>query len=95
MEYSIPYNPTEYVQDSVNEVQSTLIEAILLVVLVIVIFLQTWRAAINSDHRHPGVAGRHLCRAARARFRSTRCPLFALVLAVALSSTTRSSSSRR
>ena len=44
--YSIPYNPTEYVQDSVNEVERTLIEAIILVVLVIVVFLQTWRAAI-------------------------------------------------
>ncbi|WP_308514590.1 multidrug efflux RND transporter permease subunit [Sphingomonas flavescens] len=46
MAYSIPYNPTEYVQASVDEVQRTLVEAIVLVVLVIVVFLQTWRAAI-------------------------------------------------
>src|SRR5688572_25696176 len=39
VEYSIPYNPTEYVQDSVDEVQRTLLEAIALVVLVIVVFL--------------------------------------------------------
>jgi hydrophobe/amphiphile efflux-1 (HAE1) family protein len=45
VEYSIPYNPTEYVQASVEAVQSTLIEAVFLVVLVIVVFLQTWRAA--------------------------------------------------
>jgi hydrophobe/amphiphile efflux-1 (HAE1) family protein len=44
--YSIPYNPTEYVAESVSEVQITLIEAIVLVVLVVVIFLHTWRAAI-------------------------------------------------
>ncbi|MDQ8755426.1 multidrug efflux RND transporter permease subunit [Sphingosinicella sp. LHD-64] len=46
IEYSVPYNPTEYVQASVNEVQRTLLEAVVLVVLVIVVFLQTWRAAI-------------------------------------------------
>ena len=44
--YSIPYNPTEYVQESVSEVQRTLVEAIILVVLVVLIFLHTWRAAI-------------------------------------------------
>ncbi len=44
--YSIPYNPTEYVQESVNAVQVTLIEAVLLVMLVVIVFLHTWRAAI-------------------------------------------------
>src|SRR4029453_8593298 len=40
------YNPTEYVAESIKEVQKTLFEAVLLVVLVVVVFLQTWRAAI-------------------------------------------------
>ena len=44
--YNIPYNPTEYVAASVSEVQKTLIEAMLLVVVVVVVFLQTWRAAV-------------------------------------------------
>ncbi|HEX8578475.1 MAG TPA: efflux RND transporter permease subunit, partial [Allosphingosinicella sp.] len=44
--YSIPYNPTEYVAASVEAVQETLLEAIVLVVIVILIFLQTWRAAV-------------------------------------------------
>ena len=44
--WSIPYNPTEYVEASVESVQHTLIEAIFLVVIVVVVFLQTWRAAI-------------------------------------------------
>ncbi|WP_419815345.1 efflux RND transporter permease subunit [Glacieibacterium sp.] len=44
--YSIPYNPTTYVADSIDSVQETLVEAILLVVLVVLIFLQSWRAAI-------------------------------------------------
>ncbi len=44
--YSIVYNPTEFISESVNEVIKTLLEAILLVVVVVVLFLQTWRAAI-------------------------------------------------
>jgi len=46
VEYTIPYNPTEYVEASVEAVQHTLLEAVLLVVLVVLVFLQTWRAAI-------------------------------------------------
>ncbi|MFZ5747452.1 MAG: efflux RND transporter permease subunit [Pseudomonadota bacterium] len=44
--YSIPYNPTEYVAASVEAVQHTVFEALILVVLVVLVFLQTWRAAI-------------------------------------------------
>ena len=44
--YSVVYNPTEFIQFSIDAVQQTLIEAIALVVLVVVLFLQTWRAAI-------------------------------------------------
>ena len=44
--YSIPYNPTTYVQQSIDSVQETLIEAVGLVVLVVLVFLQTWRAAL-------------------------------------------------
>jgi hydrophobe/amphiphile efflux-1 (HAE1) family protein len=46
VEYTIVYDPTQFIQQSVDAVQETIIEAILLVVLVIVIFLQTWRAAV-------------------------------------------------
>lgn len=44
--YSIVYNPTDFIRYSVDEVIKTLEEAILLVVLVVILFLQTWRAAI-------------------------------------------------
>ena len=44
--YSIVYNPTEFIQYSVDAVIKTLLEAIALVVLVVIVFLQTWRAAI-------------------------------------------------
>lgn len=46
MEISVPYNPTEFVAESVEAVQHTVIEAMILVVLVVIVFLQTWRAAI-------------------------------------------------
>jgi multidrug efflux pump len=44
--YSIVYDPTRFVQTSIEKVVGTLIEAVLLVVLVVILFLQTWRASI-------------------------------------------------
>lgn len=46
LEYRIAYDPTTFVRDSINAVIHTLIEAIFLVVIVVILFLQTWRAAI-------------------------------------------------
>ncbi|MGC3938680.1 efflux RND transporter permease subunit [Roseobacter sp. EG26] len=46
LEYSIVYNPTEFIESSVNEVYRTLFEAIVLVLIVIVVFLQSWRTAV-------------------------------------------------
>ena len=46
LEYRVVYNTTEFIQQSVDEVIRTLFEAVALVVLVIILFLQTWRAAI-------------------------------------------------
>src|ERR1700704_2579718 len=46
MAYRVAYNTTEFIQQSVDEVIKTLFEAIVLVVIVIILFLQTWRAAI-------------------------------------------------
>jgi HAE1 family hydrophobic/amphiphilic exporter-1 len=44
--YSVDYDPTEYIQESISAVEHTLVEAIVLVSLVVLIFLQSWRAAI-------------------------------------------------
>ncbi len=44
--YDIHYDPTRFIAESVDAVRTTIFEAILLVVLVIVLFLQTWRAAV-------------------------------------------------
>src|SRR6201985_618926 len=46
VEYSIVYDPTTFVRDSITAVIHTLLEAVLLVVLVVILFLQTWRASI-------------------------------------------------
>jgi multidrug efflux pump len=46
VEYSIVYDPTVFVSDSIKAVVRTLLEAIALVVLVVIVFLQTWRASI-------------------------------------------------
>jgi multidrug efflux pump len=46
VDYAIVYDPTRFVQTSIEKVVVTLIEAVLLVVLVVIVFLQTWRASI-------------------------------------------------
>ena len=44
--YDIVYDPTQFVRSSIHAVVTTLLEAIGLVVLVVILFLQTWRASI-------------------------------------------------
>src|SRR5258706_1002598 len=46
IDYSVVYDPTVFVRHSIEAVVHTLLEAILLVVIVVIIFLQTWRASI-------------------------------------------------
>ncbi|WP_300755929.1 multidrug efflux RND transporter permease subunit, partial [Janthinobacterium sp.] len=46
VEYSIVYDPTRFVKSSIEAVIHTLLEAIALVVVVVIVFLQTWRTSI-------------------------------------------------
>jgi hydrophobe/amphiphile efflux-1 (HAE1) family protein len=46
VEYRIVYDPTIYVRESIRSVVITLFEAIVLVVVVVIVFLQTWRASL-------------------------------------------------
>ena len=46
VDYAIVYDPTRFVQTSIEKVVVTLFEAVALVVLVVIVFLQTWRASI-------------------------------------------------
>src|SRR5260221_4902446 len=54
LKYDIFYNPTQFIQESVDAVKSTIGEAIVLVVLVVILFLQTWRAAVIPLVAIPG-----------------------------------------
>ena len=44
--WEVVFDPTVFVRESITAVTHTLLEAVLLVVLVVVVFLQTWRATI-------------------------------------------------
>ena len=46
VKYEIVYDPTVFVRDSIDAVIETLLEALALVVIVVIVFLQTWRASI-------------------------------------------------
>lgn len=84
MEYLIPYNPTEYVAASVETVQETLLEAVVLVVVVVLIFLQTWRAALIPIVAIPtAIIGTFAVQLALG-YSINSLSLFALVLAVGI-----------
>ena len=84
MDISIPYNPTEFVAASVESVQHTLMEAILLVVLVVVVFLQTWRAAIIPIVAIPVALVATFAVQLMLGYSINSLSLFALVLAVGI-----------
>lgn len=46
LDYNIVYDPTIFVRQSIDAVVKTLVEALILVVIVVIVFLQTWRASI-------------------------------------------------
>jgi len=46
IDYNVAYDPTVFVRGSIEAVLHTLLEAIVLVVIVVIVFLQTWRASI-------------------------------------------------
>ena len=46
LKYTMIYDPTQFIRQSVEAVVTTILEAMALVVLVVVLFLQTWRAAV-------------------------------------------------
>ena len=84
LDYKIIYNPTDYIQQSINEVYKTLFEALLLVVIVVIVFLQSWRAAIIPILAIPvsliGTCGLMLI----AGFTLNNLSLFGLVLAIGI-----------
>ena len=84
LKYDIVYNPTQFIQESVNAVQDTIVKAVLLVVVVVVLFLQTWRAAIIPLIAIPvSLIGTFFFMAAFG-FSLNNLSLFGLVLAIGI-----------
>ncbi|MEM1140378.1 MAG: efflux RND transporter permease subunit, partial [Pseudomonadota bacterium] len=82
--YSVVYNPTEFISQSINEVYRTIAEAALLVVLVIFIFLQSLRAALIPIIAIPvSLIGTFAIMAALG-FSLNNLSLFGLVLAIGI-----------
>ena len=84
LDYSIVYDPTIFVRDSIKAVVHTLLEAVGLVVLVVILFLQTWRASIIPLLAVPTsiigtFAAMYLC-----GFSINALSLFGLVLAIGI-----------
>ena len=46
VDYFVGFNPVQYISESISELNKTIFEAVALVVLVVLVFLQSWRAAI-------------------------------------------------
>src|SRR3974390_2837320 len=84
VKYAIVYNPTQFIRQSVDAVIETIGEAIVLVVLVVILFLQTWRAAIIPLVAIPvSLIGSFLFMAAFG-FTLNNLSLFGLVLAIGI-----------
>jgi hydrophobe/amphiphile efflux-1 (HAE1) family protein len=78
------YDPTRFVRDSIGEVIRTLLEATLMVVIVVVLFLQTWRASIIPLAAVPiSIVGTFAVMLA-AGFSINTLSLFGLVLAIGI-----------
>src|SRR3546814_1997302 len=83
-DYTIAYNPTDYIAKSIDEVYATIFEAVALVVLVVILFLQTWRAAVIPVLAIPvSLIGTFAVMAAFG-FSLNNLSLFGLVLAIGI-----------
>ena len=84
MTYSVDYDPTVYISQSINEVMHTLVEAIVLVALVVLIFLQSWRAAIIPIIAIPISLTGSMAVLAAFGYSLNNLSLFGLVLAIGI-----------
>jgi HAE1 family hydrophobic/amphiphilic exporter-1 len=84
LSYKIIYNPTDYISASITEVEKTLAEALVLVVIVVIVFLQTWRAALIPILAIPVSLIGTLAIMKVAGFSVNTLTLFGLVLAIGI-----------
>ena len=84
VDYEIVYDPTQFIRSSIEAVVVTLLEAVALVVLVVILFLQTWRASIIPLLAVPvSIIGTFAVMYALG-FSINALSLFALVLAIGI-----------
>ena len=82
--YSIPFDTTTFVRASINEVWKTLFEAAILVLIVIVVFLQDWRAMLVPMTTVPVTIIGAFAGMAALGFTVNLSTLFAIVLAIGI-----------
>jgi len=84
MEYSLPYDPTLFTQQSIDAVYETLRDAVILVVIVVMAFLQSWRIAVIPLIAVPVSLVGTLALMAALGFSLNMLTLFGLVLAIGI-----------
>src|SRR5512133_3880764 len=84
VDYPVVYDPTVFVRHSIEAVVHTLVEAILLVVIVVILFLQTWRASIIPLAAVPVSLVGTLAVMHALGFSINNLSLFGLVLAIGI-----------
>ena len=84
LEYSVPFDTTKFVKTSINEVYKTLIEAGVLVLLVILVFLQDWRATLVPATTIPVTIIGTFAVMAALGFTINLSTLFGVVLAIGI-----------
>ena len=84
LDYAIPYAPTTYIEASIAAVEDTLFEAIVLVALVVLVFLQSWRAALVPIVAIPVSLIGSFAFLAAFGFSLNNLSLFGLVLAIGI-----------
>jgi hydrophobe/amphiphile efflux-1 (HAE1) family protein len=84
LQYATIYDPTQFISESVNAVIDTIFKAAILVVLVVVLFLQSWRAAVIPIVAIPVSLIGTFFVMATAGFSLNNLSLFGLVLAIGI-----------
>ncbi len=84
VDYTIPFNPMTFVEESIHEVYKTLFEAGVLVLIVILVFLQDWRAVLIPATTVPVTIIGTFAAMAFLGFSVNMLTLFGLVLAIGI-----------
>ena len=84
LDYSIPFNTTIFVEESIHEVYHTLFEAGVLVLIVILVFLQDWRATLVPATTVPVTIIGAFAAMAALGFTVNMLTMFGLVLAIGI-----------